>query len=202
MTDVNQSARDVVMYDPAFQRACQNYAHGNGSSAAIAQAAIASMPATQTDPLQSYAKFDGVGPHAETIETRAAIGERYLDCYESALSDPRIKGYSPADCPSELLLDILNNWAPQPDQDKLISDQPQYLVWSNEHKVWWGKDQRGYTSIIANAGRYSRDEALSIARKRDGGWHVGKGNPDEIAIPEQDAIDQYADITRAQGGAS
>lgn len=75
-----------------------------------------------------------------------------------------------------------------------------YLVWSNEHAAWWGKDRCGYTRIIANAGRYSRDEALKIAGTRDGGWHVRKGNPDEIAIPEQDAIDQYADITRSQEG--
>lgn len=74
----------------------------------------------------------------------------------------------------------------------------QYLVWSNEHAAWWGKDRCGYTRIIANAGRYSRAEALSIAGTREGGWHVRKGNPDEIAIPEQDAIDQYADITREQ----
>jgi hypothetical protein len=73
-----------------------------------------------------------------------------------------------------------------------------YLVWSNEHSAWWGRDRCGYTRIIANAGRYDRAEALSIAGTRDGGWHVRKGNPDEIAIPEQDAIDQYADITRAQ----
>ena len=32
--------RDKVMYDPAFQAACQRYAHGNGSSAAIAASAI------------------------------------------------------------------------------------------------------------------------------------------------------------------
>ncbi|NOW44079.1 hypothetical protein FHW96_000206 [Novosphingobium sp. SG751A] len=79
-------------------------------------------------------------------------------------------------------------------------DAQKYLVWSNEHAAWWGKDRRGYTRIIANAGRYSRDEALKIAGTRDGGWHVRKDNPDEIAIPEQDAIDQYAEITRAQEG--
>lgn len=79
-----------------------------------------------------------------------------------------------------------------------MSAEPKYLVWSNEHASWWGKDRCGYTRIIANAGRYSRAEALSIAGTRGGGWYVHKGNPDEIAIPEQDAIDQYADITRAQ----
>lgn len=73
-----------------------------------------------------------------------------------------------------------------------------YLVWSNEHGAWWGPDCRGYTRTIANAGRYDRAKALSIAGTRDGGWHVRKDNPDEIAIPEQDALEQYADITRAQ----
>jgi hypothetical protein len=73
-----------------------------------------------------------------------------------------------------------------------------YLVWSNEHQAWWGPDHRGYTRYITRAGRYSRDDALSIAGTRDGGWHVRKGNPDEIAIPEQDAIDQYSAITAAQ----
>lgn len=72
-----------------------------------------------------------------------------------------------------------------------------YLVWSNEHAAWWGPDRCGYTRRIERAGRYERSEALSIAGTRDGGWRVSKGNPDEIAIPEQDAIDQYAAVTAA-----
>jgi len=92
------------------------------------------------------------------------------------------------------------HWRPLPSPPLAGMDQaePRYLVWSNEHKAWWGPEHRGYTRIIANAGRYDRDEALTIAGKRGGGWYLNKGNPDEIAIPEQDAIDQYADITRAQ----
>ncbi len=73
-----------------------------------------------------------------------------------------------------------------------------YLVWSNEHSAWWGPDHRGYTRVIDRAGRYERAEAMKIAGTRDGGWHVSKGNPDEIAIPEADAIEQYAAITAAQ----
>jgi hypothetical protein len=75
---------------------------------------------------------------------------------------------------------------------------PLYLVWSNEHAAWWGADRCGYTHIIDRAGRYERSEAMKIAGTRDGGWHVGKGNPDEIAIPEADAVEQYAAITAAQ----
>lgn len=35
--------RDRIMLDPNFQAACQRYAHGNGSSAAIAGAALAAI---------------------------------------------------------------------------------------------------------------------------------------------------------------
>lgn len=80
---------------------------------------------------------------------------------------------------------------------EVAGDQDRYLVWSNEHQAWWGPEHRGYTRHIDRAGRYDRAEALSIAGTRDGGWHVRKGNPDEIAIPERDAVEQYAAITAA-----
>ena len=39
-----------------------------------------------------------------------------------------------------------------------------YLIWSNEHRGWWRHGCRGYTPGLANAGRYSRIEALDICR--------------------------------------
>lgn len=36
-----------AMYDAAFQAACQRYAHGNGSSGAIASAALSAVGATE-----------------------------------------------------------------------------------------------------------------------------------------------------------
>ncbi|MBN8844823.1 MAG: hypothetical protein J0H88_16400 [Sphingomonadales bacterium] len=68
-------------------------------------------------------------------------------------------------------------------------DAGQYLVWSNEHRGWWGPDRRGYTQFAERAGRYGRDEALRIAGVARGGWMTGK-NPSEIAIPEADALPQ------------
>ncbi|WP_138465333.1 hypothetical protein [Poseidonocella sp. HB161398] len=35
-----------------------------------------------------------------------------------------------------------------------------YLVWSNEHRRWWGKRKRGYVTELAEAGRFTRAEAL------------------------------------------
>lgn len=90
--------------------------------------------------------------------------------------------------------------AAKPKHSPLPATRP-HLVWSNEHQAWWGADHCGYTRIIDNAGRYDRDEAFRIAGTRGGGWRLNSGNPGEIAIPEQDAIDQYALISREQASA-
>lgn len=49
-----------------------------------------------------------------------------------------------------------------------------YLVWSNEHRAWWGRDHTGYTTSLSAAGRYSRDEALRICGRALGtALHIG-----------------------------
>lgn len=40
-----------------------------------------------------------------------------------------------------------------------------FLVWSNEHQMWWRAGQGGYTSSIDEAGRYERSEAEGIVAK-------------------------------------
>lgn len=37
-----------------------------------------------------------------------------------------------------------------------------YLVWSNQHAMWWRPGSRGYTRYIEEAGRYPRAEAERI----------------------------------------
>jgi len=61
----------------------------------------------------------------------------------------------------------------------------EYLVWSNEHRAWWRANRCGYTKVLANAGHYSRDEAIAIcAHARDGfGAHE---IPSEIPIKASD----------------
>lgn len=39
-----------------------------------------------------------------------------------------------------------------------------YLIWSNEHRAWWGPDECGYVRRLGDAGRYSRADALIICR--------------------------------------
>jgi len=49
-----------------------------------------------------------------------------------------------------------------------------YLIWSNEHRAWWGPDSRGYVRGVKQAGSYSRKEALAICRLALGtGAHLG-----------------------------
>ena len=44
-----QKQADKIMYDAKFQAACQNYAHANGSSGAIAVAAVRALVDAQRE---------------------------------------------------------------------------------------------------------------------------------------------------------
>jgi hypothetical protein len=37
-----------------------------------------------------------------------------------------------------------------------------YLIWSNQHRAWWGPARRGYVNRVEDAGRYSEATALEI----------------------------------------
>lgn len=40
-----------------------------------------------------------------------------------------------------------------------------YLIWSNQRGMWWRANERGYTAIIDEAGRYPLDQAQRIVAK-------------------------------------
>ena len=67
-----------------------------------------------------------------------------------------------------------------------MADEANYLIWSNEQGAWWRSKGRGYTVYLSNAGRYSRDEALSICRSSRNGWRIGSP-PSEIPVLAADA---------------
>jgi hypothetical protein len=39
-----------------------------------------------------------------------------------------------------------------------------YLIWSNEHRAWWGPGRCGYDRHLSMAGRYTRAQAVEICR--------------------------------------
>ena len=61
-----------------------------------------------------------------------------------------------------------------------------YLVWSNEYKCWWGPNRAGYVGRLADAGRYTRQEAIKICVNARGGRRFNS-NPSEVPLPLADA---------------
>lgn len=70
---------------------------------------------------------------------------------------------------------------------------PLWLVWSNEHRAWWGPNQRHYYWDIAAAGRYTLEEALDICKAR--GVRRGEGiNPPELIQPAPEWFERRTEI--------
>lgn len=66
--------------------------------------------------------------------------------------------------------------------------QEHFLIWSNEHKAWWGQNCRGYTNQVNRAGRYTREQALATCNGANYGWDEDS-NPNELPIPESMAVE-------------
>lgn len=60
-----------------------------------------------------------------------------------------------------------------------------YLVWSNEHRAWWGPFGWGYVKDVELAGRYTRAEALEICTSALDGRNKSEPLP-EIPVREED----------------
>jgi len=60
-----------------------------------------------------------------------------------------------------------------------------WLVWSHEHGLWWRANNRGYTSSIDEAGRYTLTDALSCCDIRS---RRPDGTPNEIVQPSPEWI--------------
>ena len=60
----------------------------------------------------------------------------------------------------------------------------EFLIWSEEHGRWWKPAERGYTSQLATAGRYSRERAEAIVRSANFGSAFN-----EIAVPVPEGLD-------------
>ena len=73
-----------------------------------------------------------------------------------------------------------------------MNDAADYVVWSNEHGCWWGPERCGYQWKIEYAGRYTRDEAMSICRGARGGREFNS-NPTEVPLLLADAQDFWGD---------
>ncbi len=53
-----------------------------------------------------------------------------------------------------------------------------WLIWSNEHQMWWKSDRAGYTADMMCAGRYDLDAALAETHTRK----TSAGLPGEVVV--------------------
>lgn len=66
-------------------------------------------------------------------------------------------------------------------------DAARFLIWSNEHRQWWGPAKSGYTPWINEAGRYTLSDAVTICRQAtlDGRLHYKvTGGTDRATDPD------------------
>lgn len=74
-----------------------------------------------------------------------------------------------------------------------------HMIYSHEHAAWWRPRRLGYTGILAEAGRYSREEAEQIVTDAAYGWRGGL--PPEVAIEATadagQAAERVSDATQA-----
>lgn len=90
----------------------------------------------------------------------------------------------PADGADNGKMDLL---ALPPGEDTMVAHgqplpQPDYLIWSTQHRAWWRPEAAGYSVSIEGAGLYTRAEAIEIAATLRDGWSMGRVVPDEIAV--------------------
>lgn len=69
-----------------------------------------------------------------------------------------------------------------------LAERPLWLVWSHEHKSWWGPNQCGYFWNIGEAGRYTLEDALKICRARGVERNIWT-TPPELVQPSPELLE-------------
>lgn len=59
-----------------------------------------------------------------------------------------------------------------------------YLIWSDEHRSWWGPNRCGYVKSIGSAGRYTEGEAIDICTNAIPGTSRELGGLPELPVAE------------------
>lgn len=70
------------------------------------------------------------------------------------------------------------------------------LIWSIEHNAWWRPNCHGYTTVKANAGRYTMPKAIEIIAHAHVGWDPNKPPRDAIVVERTDQPASLAGAAR------
>jgi hypothetical protein len=88
-----------------------------------------------------------------------------------------------------------------------------FLIWSNEHGMWWRTAERGYTASIEEAGRYPHDQAQKIVDQASLGGQLAYGRTDpmtgreyrqapEVLILAPEHVGSDGTVTNPEDGAA
>lgn len=81
--------------------------------------------------------------------------------------------------------------------ERVMADDPDaYLIWSHEHRAWWGPNKTGYVRRLSEAGRYSRADALMICTNAIPGARGGTLN--ELPVRLEDMLAMLRDPLGAE----
>lgn len=61
----------------------------------------------------------------------------------------------------------------------------EWVIFSRDHNAWWGANRSGYYLNVAEAGRYTKDEALRLTNPPNprAGSDLPSGEPSDIPVP-------------------
>jgi hypothetical protein len=65
-----------------------------------------------------------------------------------------------------------------------------FLIWSNQHQMWWRPLRRGYTAVIEEAGRYTRDAAEKIVADATLGGQLAHQRTNPVSGAEYTSFDE------------
>ena len=64
-----------------------------------------------------------------------------------------------------------------------------YVIWSNEHRMWWGPGRCGYTEHYNEAGRYSQEAAFDLCRQAlPTAMHIGMISEIPVRVMDMSAV--------------
>ena len=121
-------------------------------------------------------------------------GSRMLSYCETCLGGSHVYRHSPGDsdlgaqpleCGDEHRADQ-DALPAAPEGAAMTEDTRKYLIWSNEHGLWWGPGYCGYARLISKAGRYKLTEATIICTNANA-YLKATAEPNEVMVlaPEE-----------------
>jgi hypothetical protein len=133
-------------------------------------------------------------------------GSRMLVYCETCLGGPHDGGCSPGagdlgaqpvECGDEHRADP-DALPATPEGPDVTEDTRNYLIWSNEHRAWWGPGYRGYVQIISHAGRYKLTEATVICTNANA-YLSATAEPNEVMLLAPEELPAVVAVANAPG---